>query len=115
MNQNAEKKKPCHILCLMGVATVKTVTTTTAKSTSGQRQATTIHLFTFALTGFRWQLGSIDALHFHFNLLKYGGVAALAWVLTNPWNFNEGFLNPWILNRLLSNYNKTSRLKYESI
>ena len=52
---------------------------------------------------------------FAFNLLKYGGVAALAWVLTNPWNFNEGFLNPWILNRLLSNCNKTSRLKYESI
>ena len=48
-------------------------------------------------------------------LLKYGGVAALAWVLTNPWNFNEGFLNPWILNRLLSICNKTSRFKYESI
>ena len=52
---------------------------------------------------------------FPLNLLKYGALAALAWVLTNPWNFNEGFLNPWILNRLLSNCNKTSRLKYESI
>ena len=52
---------------------------------------------------------------FAFNILKYGGVAALAWVLTNPWNFNEGFLNPWILNRLLSNCNKTSCFKYESI
>ena len=49
------------------------------------------------------------------NFLKYGEVAALAWVLTNPWNFNEGFLNPWILNRLLSNCNKTSCFKYESI
>ena len=44
-------------------------------------------------------------------ILKYGAVAVLAWVLTNPWNFNEGFLNPWILNRLLSNCNKTSHLK----
>ena len=48
---------------------------------------------------------------FSFIFMKYGGVAALAWVLTNPWNFNEGFLNPWILNRLLSNCNKTSCFK----
>ena len=52
---------------------------------------------------------------FAFFFLEYGEVAALAWVLTNPWNFNEGFLNPWILNRLLSNCNKTSCFKYESI
>ena len=50
-----------------------------------------------------------------FSFSKYNVVSALAWVLTNPWNFNEGFLNPWILNRLLSNCNKTSCFKYESI
>ena len=40
---------------------------------------------------------------FPFSLMKHGAVAALSWVLTNPWNYNEGFLNPWIFNRLLSN------------
>ena len=42
-------------------------------------------------------------------------MAALAWVpwvLRNPWNFEEGFRNPWILNKLSCKYHEK---EFESI
>ena len=45
-------------------------------------------------------------------------MAALAWVPwvpQNPWNFGEGFWNPWILNRSITKYNKTRGLDYDFV
>ena len=38
-------------------------------------------------------------------------LALVPWVLRNPWNFRDGFWNPWILSRLLSKCNETRCLK----
>ena len=47
---------------------------------------------------FRKDICENEALN-NITFLKYGVLDALAWGLSNPWDFNEGFMNPWILNR----------------
>ena len=51
--------------------------------------------------------------HYSVTMVTVAALAWVPWVPRNPWNFGEGFWNPWILNRLITKCNQTRGLKYK--